>query len=248
MTSKINQQGYISQDDFNNIDNQMFKDDLFNGKVEAKSVFENHCASEYVKSMNWAWRGEGPHWYKDAIAEIPEQVQETADDAVNYVKQYEYMLTKRQNIQAKIEARTPVQSVGAFALGLIPFREQVLQRGNIPYSGIAATTSGALEEQRLALVTQPTWGLFQNKFDTVVDNLESHDLNTAASFVDAMLGQSPGMQLKRTIGDVLDLSTIPAGKLGAGVMRKAFLYNQMKTAFKDTSASIHTVGTQSIED
>src|SRR5258706_14060718 len=62
-----------------------------------------------------------------------------------------------------------------------------------------------------------------------------------------MLGQSPGVQLKRTIGDVLDLSTIPAGKLGAGVMRKAFLYNQMKTAFKDTSASIHTVGTQSIE-
>jgi len=247
ITQKINQQGYITQDDINNVDYKMFKDDLFNGKIDPKSIFENHFASEYIKNLNWPMGQEGPHWYKDAVAEIPEQVQQTADDAVSYVKQYEYMLTRYQNIQAKIEARTPVQSIGAFALGLIPFREQVLQRGNIPYSGLAATTAGALEEQRLALVTQPTWGLFQNKFDTIVDNLEEHDLDTASSFVGAMLGQSPGMQLKRTIGDVLDLSTIPAGKIGVSIVRKAVLYNQMKTAFKDTAASIHTVGTQPIE-
>jgi hypothetical protein len=240
------QGGTLTPEDISDIDNQMSRDDLFNGKIDPKSVFENHYAKEYIKSLNWPMGEEGPHWYKDAVAEIPQQVEDLSKEAVSYVQQREYILSRLQNIEAKLEDRTTLQSIGAFGLGLVPFREQALLRGNVPYKGIDLTTSGALEDQRRTLLSQP-FDQFKQQFDAVVDHLEQHDLDTAKTFTSAMLGQTTTEAGAHGLGQLMDVSMIPAGKVSASLVRKVTLYNQMKTAFKDTALSTANVGTKSIE-
>lgn len=228
--------GPLTQDELNQVDYQLFRDDLYDGKVDPRSVYEEKYAHAYLDYLKWAQYAEDNHWLTQAKAEIPNQVARTEEEAADYIKWNEYVNKRLEDVKAKLQERGFGATAGSFAASGVPFLTSYMLRGNQPYEGFSLTTSGSLESQRLALVRLP-FNERKDRFDEIMNNLEGYNLDYAAQFASAMTGQSTFEQLQHTFGDFIDITSIPAIGAGRALVRRAVLYNNVRRAYRDMAAS-----------
>jgi hypothetical protein len=229
--------GALTQEDINQVDRQLNVTDLYNGVTDPRSVYEEKYAHAYLSFLNWPEREEeGTHWLTQAKALIPDEVQRTEAEASDSLKWFEYVTKRTEDVQAKKEERGIGATIGSMVAGAVPFLNQYMLRGNVPYSGFDLTTSGSLEDQRRQLLRLP-FNERKDRFDAIMDNLESYNLDYAEQFGSAMTGQSFYTQALSNLSDIMDISSVPAGGVSKSLVRKVVLYNNVRQAYKSMTAS-----------
>lgn len=207
------------------------------------SVVEKQYAEEWMKylditsnrkseSSTWSWADTE---LAAAAAEMPDVVSRANQAGVDIGTKNQFMQTKIEQLEDKIKNEQTYLNWGYSNLKLMfPGYEDLNLRG---ISGDTSYFEGLLGTQKneevKALRLLPV-DQFVTKVDPILDTLYKENPQLALVFAHALKGMSSDDVVLGNVFNLLDLTTIPAGKMTAALVRKVGLYNATQQATRDT--------------
>jgi hypothetical protein len=160
--------------------------------TDPSSIFEEKFAEEYMNYLHWPSQPpDASPWWDSAIMQIPEQVQQTKDQAQEIIAKREYLLTHAQNLEATLKDQSYLGWGADLAKQFFQPYVEAKKRGNVPGVGLleGGLLGSNLSAQRDKLLSLPL-AEFKSTVDSFVTNLKQNNPSLAMSFVNDMLGQS----------------------------------------------------------
>jgi len=197
------------------------------------TIFEEGMSRRYMDTIYKTAEKFQGGWFDEAMRSMPELVKADIDKGAS-------LLTKHQMIETRYEnARNAVEQQGTFDYladtfdNAIPFVFQARAASATPKADSVGTLGHALDKQRAYLMSLPPAEL-DKALDHIEEKLKGNP-QAHAQFLSAMLGQSTAERTANDAITILDLTTLPAiGKLGAAVLRKVGLLNEVRSTVRDT--------------
>jgi len=234
-------QDALTPDDMKNIDLQGGFSFPYKYPRDPNSILEQNYASQYMSEFDaFAQKSGDSNFWNVANQVARNDVQATLMFGDVTTAQHQYLLTKAQDANAKIENQSNFGYGVDLAKMMFPILNpyyELKMRGNVPgVSFFSGLLGSQLEEQRLKLHSLP-FDQFTDTVDKIYDKLSADNPQAAAAWVGSMLGQSSSdyiLNQANTIGHALDIPIIAkVGKVAySGITLQSSVAGAMKTALK----------------